>query len=103
MKPASYPDLHLEMYGKGKSLTKLYDKRGDFSVRIVNLSTFLSSVSPAYGVLKKSYHNFYVMPKLAVTTQTFCIVLDFLKLATGTELRCYKIEVNTTEVLWTSL
>ena len=56
---ASYVNLLLAIDGKGKLLTKPYDKRDGFSFRIVNT---------------------YVMPGLAVTTQTFCIAVDFLQL-----------------------
>lgn len=52
VKSASYLDLHLEIDGKGKLLTKLYDKRDDFSFRIVNFPFICGNIpsAPAYGV-----------------------------------------------------
>ena len=46
------------------------------------LSTFLLSVVTSLQHLRYelSYHNSYVMPELAVTTQTFCIALVVLQL-----------------------
>ena len=74
------PYVHLEIDGKGKLLTKLQDKRDDFA------------------------HGSYVMPELAVTTQTFCFVSSQTSYnkASGTELCCSKIEVINTEVLCSS-
>jgi hypothetical protein len=49
---ASYLDLHLEIDNGGRLKTKLYDKRDDFNIPIVNFP-FLSyniTASPAYGV-----------------------------------------------------
>ena len=73
MKSASYLDLHLEIDGKGKLLTKLYNKRDDFAFRIVN---FPSSEATSLQHLRMEclYHS-YVMPELAETTQAFCIAL----------------------------
>ena len=72
--PATYLDLQFEIDSEGKLLTKLYDKRNDV------LSTFLSSVATSlqHLCMEFSYHNSYVIPELAVTTQTFCIALDYL-------------------------
>ena len=52
VKSSSYLDLHLEIDGKGKLLTKLYDKRDDFSYRIVNFPFTYGNIpsAPAYGV-----------------------------------------------------
>ena len=52
IKSASYLDLHLEMDNKGKLLTKLYDKRDDFSFRNANCPFFGDIIpsAPAYGV-----------------------------------------------------
>ena len=36
VKSASYLELHLEIVSKRKLLTKIYDKRDDFSIEIVN-------------------------------------------------------------------
>ena len=54
-------------------------KRDDFSFCIVKFPFICGNIpsAPAYEV---SYHNSYVMPEFAETTQTFCIVLDFLQL-----------------------
>ena len=60
VKSASYLDVHLEIDGLGKLLTKVCDKRDDFSFRSVNKID-----------MECSCHNSYVMPELAVTTQTF--------------------------------
>ena len=50
MKSASYLDQRLEIDGKGQLLTKLYDKRADFSFRIVNLPFIYGNIpsAPAY-------------------------------------------------------
>ena len=50
VKSASYLDLHLKIDGKGKLLTKLYDKRDDFSFRMVNFPIICSNIpsAPAY-------------------------------------------------------
>ena len=52
VKSASYLDLHLEIDGKGKLLTKLYDKRDVFSFKIVNFPFICGNIpsAPAYGV-----------------------------------------------------
>ena len=47
VKSASYLDLHLEIDGKGKLSTELYDKRNDFSFRIVNFSFFCGNIPSA--------------------------------------------------------
>ena len=51
VKSVSHLDLHLEIDGKGKLLTKLYDKRDDFSFRIVNFPFICGNIpsAPAYG------------------------------------------------------
>ena len=65
---------------KRKLLTKLYDKRDDFSFRIVNFPSICGSSPSAPLPVEFSFHNAYVMPLLAVTTHTFSIVLDFWQL-----------------------
>ena len=52
MKSASYLDLHLEIDGKGKLLTKLYDKRDGSSFRIANFPFICGNIpsASAYGV-----------------------------------------------------
>jgi len=49
---ASYLDLHLEIDNEGRLRTKLYDKRDDFNVLIVNFPFICSNIpaAPAYGV-----------------------------------------------------
>jgi hypothetical protein len=49
---ASYLDLHLEIDSEGKLRTKLYDKRDDFNLPIVNFPFICSNIpaTPAYGV-----------------------------------------------------
>ena len=49
---ASYIDLHLEIDSRGRLRRKLYDKRDDFNVPIVNFPFICSnfSTAPAYGV-----------------------------------------------------
>ena len=49
---ASYLDLHLEIDSEGRLRTKLYDKRDDFNLPIVNFSFICSNIpaAPAYGV-----------------------------------------------------
>ena len=51
-KSASYLDLHLKIDSEGQLRTKLYDKRDDFSVLIVNFPFICSNIpaAPAYGV-----------------------------------------------------
>ena len=60
-----YYSIPFEIDCKGKPLTKLYDKRDNFSFRVV---------------LEFAYHNSYVLTELAVATQTFCTTLDLLQL-----------------------
>ena len=50
-KSAWYLDLRFEIDGKGKLLTKLYDKRDDFSFRIVSFPFICGKnpSTPAYG------------------------------------------------------
>ena len=52
MKSVSYLDKFLEVDGKEKLLTKLYDKRDNFSFRIVNFPVICCNITsaPAYGV-----------------------------------------------------
>ena len=47
---ATYLDLHLEVDGKRKLLTKLYNKRDDFSFLIVNFPFICGNIpsGPAY-------------------------------------------------------
>ena len=68
MKSASYLDLHVEIDGKGKLLTKLTDKRDDFAFRIVNFPFICgnSLSARAYGFFISQHDNSYVIPKLAV-------------------------------------
>ena len=49
---ASYIDLHLEIDSRGRLRRKLYDKRDDFNVPILNFPFICSnfSTAPAYGV-----------------------------------------------------
>ena len=49
---ASYINLHLEIDSRGRLRRKLYDKRDDFNVPIVNFPFICSnfSTAPAYGV-----------------------------------------------------
>ena len=49
---ASYLDLHLEIDSEGRLRTKLYDKRNDFKLLIVNFPFICSNIpaAPAYGV-----------------------------------------------------
>ena len=49
---ASYLDLHLDIDSEGKLRTKLYDKRDDFNLPIVNFPFICSNIpaTPAYGV-----------------------------------------------------
>jgi hypothetical protein len=49
---ASYLDLHLEIDSEGRLRTKLYDKRYDFNLPIVNFPFICSNILPApgYGV-----------------------------------------------------
>ena len=49
---ASYLDLHLEIDSEGWLRTKLYDKRDDFNVSIVNFLFICSHIpaAPEYGV-----------------------------------------------------
>ena len=49
---ASYIDLHFEIDSSGRLRRKLYDKRDDFNVPIVNFPFICSnfSTAPAYGV-----------------------------------------------------
>ena len=51
VKSASYLDLHLEIDGKGKLLTKLYDKRDDFLFRIVNFPFICGRYGLANGII----------------------------------------------------
>ena len=49
---ASFLDLHLEYDNSGHLSTKIYDKRDDFSFKIINFPYMCSNIpsSPAYGV-----------------------------------------------------
>ena len=49
---ASYLDLHLEVDSEGRLRTKLYDKRDNFNLPIVNFPFICSNIpaAPAYGV-----------------------------------------------------
>jgi len=49
---ASYLDIHLEIDSEGRLRTKLYDKRDDFNLPIVNFPFICSNIpaAPAYGV-----------------------------------------------------
>ena len=49
---ASYLDLHLEIHSEGLWKTKLYDKRDDFNLSIVNFSFICSNIpaAPVCGV-----------------------------------------------------
>ena len=68
------------------------------------LSIFLSSVATSLQHLRMvfSYHNWYVMPELAVTMQTFCTALYFLKLCFWNMFMLQQDWIITTEVLWSS-
>jgi hypothetical protein len=48
----SYLDLHLEIDSEGRLRIKLYDKRDDFNIPIVNFPFIRSNIlaAPAYGV-----------------------------------------------------
>ena len=52
VKSASYLDLHLEIDTRGRSNTKLYDKRDDFDFPIVNFPFLSGNITeaPAYVV-----------------------------------------------------
>jgi hypothetical protein len=49
---ASFLDLYLEFDDSGKICTKIYDKRDDFNLKIINFPNMCSNIpaSPAYGV-----------------------------------------------------
>jgi hypothetical protein len=49
---ASFLDLYLEFDDNGQLSTKIYDKRDDFSFKIINFPNMCSNIpaSPAYGV-----------------------------------------------------
>jgi hypothetical protein len=49
---ASFLDLYLEFDDSGKISTKIYDKRDDFNIKIINFPNMYSNIpaSPAYGV-----------------------------------------------------
>ena len=51
-RPATYIDIHLEIDSKWRLRTKLYDKRDDFNIPIVNFPFICSNIpaAPAYGV-----------------------------------------------------
>ena len=59
----------IEIDDKGELLTKLHDKRDDFSFRIVIYGNIPSV--PAYEVFIS--HLIHYARAIAVTTQTFCI------------------------------
>ena len=61
----SYIELHLDIVGKGKLFIPY--------CQLWSLATSLQLLRMEF-----LYHNSYEMSELAVTTQTFCIVLDFL-------------------------
>ena len=72
VKSASYLDLHLEIDNEGRLITKLYDKRDDFSFPIVNFpfpSRNIQAAS-AYGYI--SPHR-YDIPVLAFPIIIFLI------------------------------
>ena len=49
---ASFLDLYLEFDDSGQLSTKIYDKRDDFNLKIINFPNMCSNIpaSPAYGV-----------------------------------------------------
>jgi hypothetical protein len=49
---ASFLDLYLEFDDSGQISTKIYDKRNDFNIKIINFPNMCSNIpaSPAYGV-----------------------------------------------------
>ena len=49
---ASFLDLYLEVDESGQISTKIYDKRDDFNIKIINFPNMCSNIpaSPAYGV-----------------------------------------------------
>ena len=51
-RPASYIDIHLEIYSEGRVRTKLYDKQDDFNFPIVNFPFICSNIpaASAYGI-----------------------------------------------------
>ena len=77
LKSASYLDLHLKIDGKGKPLSKLYDKRNDFSFRIVNFPSTVAT-SLQYLRMEFSYHN--IRYARACCTQTFRVAHWLLSL-----------------------
>jgi hypothetical protein len=60
---ASYIDLHLEIDSRGRLRRKLYDKRDDFNVPIVNFPFICSnfSAAPTYGVYISQMMRYSVM------------------------------------------
>ena len=69
----AFLDLRLEIDGKGNLLTKLYDKRYEFSV----LSTFFHQWH-SVSICVQSFHNTaHEISEISVNTQFFCIALDF--------------------------
>ena len=71
VKSVSYFDLHLDIDGKGKLLTKLYDKRDDFSFRIINFP------SAPYEVFISQLIRY---TRACRNYTDFCIALGFLRL-----------------------
>ena len=65
VKSALYLDLHLENDGKGKLLTKLYDKCDDFSFRIFHFPFICGNIpsAPTYG---EFISQLIFVPELAV-------------------------------------
>ena len=49
---ASFLGLYLEFYDSDQFSTKIYDKRDDFNIKIINFPNISSNIpaSPAYGV-----------------------------------------------------
>ena len=104
VKSDSNLDPHLKMGGKGKLLTKLYEKLDDFSFRTVNFCFICGNIPSAlaYGVF---------IPQLIRYTRAWRKYADFLYRAKHLEQlgsglcwlwTCYNIEVITTEDSWSS-
>ena len=60
---ASYHDVHFEIDNEDRLRTKLYDKRDDFNLPIVNFPFIRSNIpaAPAYGIYSRacgSYQHF---------------------------------------------
>ena len=92
----SWPSLTDQL--KRKHMTKLYNKRDDFSFRI-NFPSICVNI-PSLSAYWVAYHNsVYVVPELGRNYENCLYRTESYTPATGTELYCYKTTLTTKVLL----